>query len=105
MNLQETAKLLARAQLIDNRRIDEAVILEWHQYVADIALPVALEALTLHRQESTEYLVPAHIVRNVERILTAPESPEDEWGNPLEPDAGALRARIRATRSMREVTS
>lgn len=95
MNVQETAELLAKIQLIDNRQISDATVLEWWGLVDDLDIDVAVAAVDLFRRESTAYLVPAHVRQNVERILTAPEHPEDEWGNPLEPDRLAIAARER----------
>lgn len=95
MNIRETTELLTRAQLIDNRRVEEATVLAWHELVDDIDFAPAVEAVRLHFRESTAYLVPAHVRKNVDRILYAAEQPEDEYGNPLEPDRAALAARAR----------
>lgn len=104
MNIQETNELLLRIQLIDNRQIGDSTVLAWHELVRDLDYAVAVEAVRLHRLESTDYLVPAHVRANVERILHAPAEPEDEWGNPLEPDHAALEARARVAH-LREVTA
>lgn len=95
MNLQETGQLLVLIQMIDNRRVDEAVILTWQELLDDVDFAVAREAVRLHRRESTAYLMPAHVRANVERILAAAVDPEDELGNPLPVDAEALAARER----------
>ena len=46
----------------------------------------------MHFRESTAYLTPAHIRANVDRIRHAVARPEDEFGNPLDPEVriGAL---------------
>lgn len=95
MNLQETGQLLMLIQIVDNRRVDEAVILAWQELLDDVDFPVAREAVRLHRRESVVWLTPAHVRANVERILSAAEDPADELGNPLPVDREALAARRR----------
>lgn len=63
MELSETAKLLAKAALLDNRTVDEMTVGAWHETVGHLDFRDALRALTLHRQESDAWLMPAHIVR------------------------------------------
>ena len=67
MNLSETAKILAKAQLIDNRHVDRETIQAWHEIIGHHDYQDAMTALTIHRQESTEYLTPAHINQNIRR--------------------------------------
>ncbi|GAA4762382.1 hypothetical protein [Microbacterium gilvum] len=105
MNLQETGQLLMLIQVVDNRRIDESVILTWHELLDDVELDVAREAVRMHRRESAAWLMPAHLLANVERILHADPAPEDEYGNRLELDEGALAARARIEGGRRAVTS
>lgn len=64
----ETAMLLAKAALIDNRNIDQATVEAWHEIISDIDYADALQAITNHRRESTEYLTPAHIVAGAKKI-------------------------------------
>lgn len=64
----ETAKLLAKAALVDNRNIDRLTIEAWHEIVGHLDYHDAIEALTRHRATSTDYLVPAHIVQGVQAI-------------------------------------
>lgn len=107
MNIDQTARLLALVQVIDNRRVDEATILAWHPLVSDLDFLEASEAVNLHRQESREYLLPAHVRENVRRIQRATPFDEDELGNPSTDD-GALGAqrRVKAARGrQRAVTS
>lgn len=94
--MEETGKLLARAQVIDNRRVDEATILAWHDLVGDLDYGMAVEGVRLHFRESTAYLVPAHVRAGVERILLAGlGARQDEWGNELDVDEPALAAHRR----------
>ncbi|MFD4957118.1 hypothetical protein [Microbacterium sp. NPDC058389] len=95
MNIQQTSELLARVQVIDNRRVEEATILAWHELLDDVDLPTAVEAVRLHFRESTAYLTPAHVRQNVDRIRRADDDPTDEWGNHLPVDEPALAAHAR----------
>lgn len=63
----ETAQLLGKAALIDNRKVDSATVEAWHEIIGHIDYPVALIALTIHRRTSADYLQPAHIVANLKR--------------------------------------
>lgn len=98
MTFQEVATLLARMQLIDNRRVDVEVIREWHLYVSGLAFAVADEALTLLRSETSKWITPADIVAASQRILRAEAEPRDEYGNVLASDRPALAARSRLVR-------
>lgn len=61
MNRSDVGKLLAKAQLIDNRTVDRATIEAWHEAIGHHDAADAMEALYRHRQTSTEWLAPAHI--------------------------------------------
>lgn len=105
MNIKETTDLLVRVQIIDNRRVEEATILAWHELVEDLDYRMAVEAVRLHFRETTAYLVPAHVRAGVERILLAGlGAREDEFGNRLDVDEPALAAHRRLAAG-REVTS
>lgn len=67
MEKSETAKILAKAALIDNRHIDRETVEAWHEAIGHIDYETAMAALTIHRRTSTEYLVPAHIASNLRR--------------------------------------
>lgn len=105
MNLQETGQLLMLIQIVDNRRVDEAVILAWQELLDDVEFAVAREAVRLHRRESVAWLTPAHVRANVERIVAAAVDPVDEFGNELPVDREALAARERMAGDRRAVTS
>lgn len=62
MNIQETSALLMKIRLVDSRVVDEAVIREWHDILADVDFADAVDAVRNHRRVSTEYLQPAHVV-------------------------------------------
>ncbi|WP_054682616.1 hypothetical protein [Microbacterium sp. No. 7] len=106
MNIQETAALLTRIQIIDNRRFEEATVLAWHELVADLDYGLAVEAVGLHFRESTAYLAPAHVRDGVERMLLAALGErEDEWGNRVDADPVALAAYRRAVARRTEIES
>jgi hypothetical protein len=65
MTPDQTKMILAKAALIDNRIIDIHVIKAWHEVIGRFDYEDAIAALTLHRQNSTEYLLPAHIKDNI----------------------------------------
>ncbi|WP_427017831.1 hypothetical protein ACQCSX_04250 [Pseudarthrobacter sp. P1] len=67
MTPDQTKQLLAKAALIDNRNIDLETIRAWHEIIGHLDYPTALTALTIHRQESADYLQPAHIITNIRR--------------------------------------
>ena len=67
MLLSETAKILAKIQLLDNRTVDRTIVEAWHEAIGRFEFADAMAALTLHRQESTEYVLPAHIKSNITR--------------------------------------
>lgn len=71
MTRSQTARLLAKAQLIDNRTVDEMTVEAWHEIVGHLDYDDAMEALTEHRRTSTLYLQPAHIIEGVKRLRRA----------------------------------
>ncbi len=96
MDIQQTAQLVALIQIGDNRRVDRAVIAAWHDLVQDLPLDDALEAVRVHRRESTDYLLPAHVIAGVKRLrgarLAAAEPPMPD----VDPDdVAAYQARRR----------
>jgi hypothetical protein len=83
VNIQETAAVLAKIKIGDNREVDSkgVVLKEWHQEIGHLPYQDALEAVVMHRQESTEYLQAGHIVANVGRIRRRRER-DDRVANP-----------------------
>lgn len=68
MNLEETDKLLTLMFNIDKRRIDDATVLVWHEILGELSFADCLMAVTTHYRESTDYLMPAHIVAGAREI-------------------------------------
>jgi hypothetical protein len=71
MNLEQTALVLTKAQLIDSRVIDKLVLQEWHDLIGDLDFDDAIAAVRAHRISSTDYLMPAHVVQGVAAIEKA----------------------------------
>lgn len=64
MNIGQTAAVLAKVQLVDNRAAEDQELLlrEWHDIIGDLDFEDAIAAVREHRRTSTEYLQPAHLV-------------------------------------------
>lgn len=93
MNAIEIGKLLGEISGIDNRQVDEGTVMLWIPLVGDLDFSQSIEAVRLHRRESTAYLLPAHVRQGVERILLAGlGTRQDEWGNDLDEDTAAVAA-------------
>lgn len=106
MDIVQTSELLAEIQIGDNRRIDDAVLIQWHKLVGDLDYDVALEAMMLHRRESDKWLTASHIRTNVERIRLAGLGPQrDEFDNDIEPDRPAIAAYQRLHPDMKAIRS
>ena len=75
MRFDETAAVLAKIKLGDNRQVDNAglVLNEWHDAIGDLEYSDAIAAVVLHRRESTEYLMPAHIRMGAKRARESRE--------------------------------
>jgi hypothetical protein len=68
MTPEETAKVLTKIQLGDNRQADRLTLAEWHDTIGDLPFEDAILAVSMHRRDSLDYLQPAHIRKNVQRI-------------------------------------
>jgi hypothetical protein len=68
MTKTECARVVAKIRLGDSRNVDELVLAEWYDTIGYLNVDDAIKAVTLHRQESTDYLQPAHIIRNALRV-------------------------------------
>ena len=70
MNAAQVAAVVAKIRLGDNRETSREVILEWVDSIGDLDFDDAVEAVRMHRRETTVYLQPAHVRANV-RLLRA----------------------------------
>lgn len=68
MDLAETDHLLNVIANVDNRRVDDATVLVWHQILGALPFADCLMAATDHFSESTDYLMPVHIARGAREI-------------------------------------
>lgn len=68
MNIEQTAVVLAKIAALDNRHDTDAAILAWHEAIGDLDYQDSLRAVAVHRMESTEYLMPAHVRQLVARL-------------------------------------
>jgi len=68
MNIEETNRLLTVLQQIDKRIIDDPTVIVWQEVLHDLPLDDCVRAATVHYRESTEYLMPAHIVAGARAI-------------------------------------
>jgi hypothetical protein len=89
----EVAQLLAKAALIDNRKIDAATVEAWHEVIGHVDYDVALLALTIHRRTSSEYLMPAHIIANLRKARDQ-QSVEANRKRALDPPKPAARTKV-----------
>jgi hypothetical protein len=102
VNFQETAQLLTKAALIDNRNITPMVTQAWQEVLAEVPYADAMDALGHHRATSTDYLVPAHITKRVRDVRSQRIAHEQQPMPPAEiaddgkGALGWLRRRIKA---------
>jgi|GEM_PF-7093495 len=68
MNAEQVAAVVAKIRLGDNRETSREVILEWVDSIGDLNFDDAVEAVRMHRKESTDYLTPAHVRAGVRRV-------------------------------------
>lgn len=97
MNKTELSKLLAVASAVDNRRVTPETVEAWHLVVGHLSLDVAHEALLMHQRDSTDYLMPAHIVANAKRVRARREREQRMSRPAIEPNRITLdRAQFEA---------
>lgn len=76
MDLREAFQLLTLASARDGRTVDREVASVWANDLARVDLADAVEAATLHYQESTVWMMPNHVIANVRRIRERRERDE-----------------------------
>jgi hypothetical protein len=78
MNYEEVGKVLAKIKVGDNRQIDDQglVLSEWFDSIGDLNFADAIAAVVLHRRESTDYLLPAHVRAGARRARDSRERDE-----------------------------
>lgn len=68
MEEREAFQLLTLASARDGRTVSQAVARVWASDLERVSLDDAVAAIQTHYRESTDWLLPAHIVRNVARL-------------------------------------
>lgn len=68
MNLAETNDLLTFISSYDRRRFDDATVIAWQLVVADLPYGDCRAAVVEHFTNSTDYLMPVHVVRGATEI-------------------------------------
>lgn len=69
MTVEELGKVLGKIQLADPFfQVDSDVLDEWAHTIGDLDFADTIEAVRMHRRESSARLMPAHLVANVKRI-------------------------------------
>lgn len=63
MNISEAGKLLAHISALDNRSFNEFTAVTWHGILKRYEFDEALRAVDEHFSSSTDWLLPAHLVR------------------------------------------
>lgn len=65
MNHAEAAAVLAKVQAFDNRTVSAVNVAAWAEALEDVDGKDALVAVTEHFQESTDWLMPSHIIQKM----------------------------------------
>lgn len=68
MNKMEIARLLTAIAALDNRKVLEETVEAWYAVLHSYPYGDAAEAVRQHFEDSTEYLMPAHVRAGVKRI-------------------------------------
>jgi hypothetical protein len=79
MKRSETAIVLAKIALVDNRRLDPPdadlsdpmstpILSAWHELIGHLQMDDCLQAVVRHRQTSTDWVLPVHVIRLVQEI-------------------------------------
>lgn len=62
MRISDTAQVLARIAVFNNRTVDELVIKAWHEILEPYELADCLRAVTEYFQSSKEWIMPADVL-------------------------------------------
>jgi hypothetical protein len=73
MKESEAFQLLTLASARDGRKVSQSVARVWADDLARVDIDVAVEAATLHYRESSDWLMPVHVIRNARRVLEGRE--------------------------------
>lgn len=65
MNIAETSMVLAKIQAFDNRNVDDATVIAWHEVLESHTVQDALTAVSDYFRVNSSWIMPAHIVERV----------------------------------------
>lgn len=68
MKPSEAVLLLAKAAAFDRRTVGDADAIAWAEALGDTDMTLALESITQHYRETTDWIMPNHILRYVREI-------------------------------------
>jgi len=71
MNITETGMVLAKIQAFDNRNVDDATIIAWHEVLEPHTVQDALKAVSDYFRVNSSWIMPAHIVERVRMVEDA----------------------------------
>jgi hypothetical protein len=71
MRIIDTAQVLARIQVFNNRSVDELVITAWHEILEPYELADCMRAVTEYFQKSKEWVMPVDIMHLVHEYRKA----------------------------------
>jgi hypothetical protein len=69
VNREETTRLLAIVRAVDNRVLDDTTAQVWHKLLMDVSFDDAAEAVRRHLGQSTDYLMPVHVLRGAQVVM------------------------------------
>lgn len=76
MNSDQLKEVLTKIHIGDKRDVDLLVLRYWDELIGDLDVRDALEGVSMHRRESADYLMPAHVRANARRAKLARERAE-----------------------------
>jgi hypothetical protein len=68
MNIAETSMVLAKIQAFDNRTVDDATTIAWHEVLEPHTVQDALQAVTEYFRSNSTWIMPSHIVERIRMI-------------------------------------
>lgn len=71
MNIIEAGMVLAKIQAFDNRNVDDATVVAWHEVLERHTLQDALAAVTDYFRANHAWIMPAHIIERVRAVEEA----------------------------------
>lgn len=106
MNLEETGVLLSKVQAFDNRNVEAAHIIAWHEVLREKNLTDCLDAVVAYYARESAWMMPSHVMDHVkaverdryERFGDHPHLSDFEWGRCAD-YAAASKVLLRAVRT------